>query len=335
MARRSKIGREGRRDAPYVKLVIQIPCYNEEDTLAEVLASLPRELPGFDAVEWLVVDDGSDDETSRVAREGGVDHLLRHGRNLGLARAFQTALEGSLAAGADVIVNTDGDGQYDSMDLPELVAPILDGSADMVVGARPIDEIRHFSLVKKLLQHLGSWAVRVASGTEVRDAPSGYRAFSRRCARRIVVFDDYTYTLETLFQAGRSGMGVRSVPVSVNHPTRPSRLQRSMVGYVSRSVLTILRSFVSYRSFETFALPGGLSFLLGLALGLLCLFQAFGGGLQGRLGSLVLAALLVGTGLQLVALGFVAEQLSANRRLVESLREARWAREGEEDRLDP
>ena len=206
------------------KMIIQIPCFNEEQTLGVTLAQLPREVPGFDVVEWLVIDDGSTDRTVEVARRGGVDHLVILPHNQGLARAFMAGLEAGLKAGADVIVNTDADNQYDARCLPELVAPILAGRAQIVVGARPIMDIEHFSWLKKALQRLGSGVVRLASRASVPDAPSGFRAIHREAALRLCVFNEYTYTLETLIQAGRKNIPVASVPIRVNGETRPSRL---------------------------------------------------------------------------------------------------------------
>ena len=210
----------------FVKLVIQIPCFNEQGTLGVTLAALPRQVPGFDVVEWLIIDDGSQDETASVARELGVDHVVRFTRNQGLAAAFMAGLDACLAAGADVIVNTDADNQYDASFIPALTAPILAGKADMVIGARPIDSIEHFSGLKKRLQSLGSWVVRAASNTAVPDAPSGFRALSRKAAMELHVFNEYTYTLETIIQAGQKRLAVMAIPVRVNGDLRPSRLVR-------------------------------------------------------------------------------------------------------------
>lgn len=211
-----------------MKLIIQIPCFNEAATLAIALAALPREVTGFDVVEWLVIDDGSQDDTVTVAKANGVDHVVRHTHNLGLAQTFMTGLEACLSLGADVIVNTDADNQYHAGDIPALTAPILEGRAELVVGARPIAAIEHFSGLKKYLQRLGSWAVRVASSTDIPDAPSGFRAISRAAAERLMVFNDYTYTLETIIQAGQKNMPITSVPVRVNEDLRPSRLVKSV-----------------------------------------------------------------------------------------------------------
>jgi glycosyltransferase involved in cell wall biosynthesis len=246
------------------KLIIQIPCYNEEETLGTTLAALSRELEGFDAVEYLVIDDGSTDRTSAVARDCGAHHVVRLGMNRGLARAFMTGLDAAVCLDADVIVNTDADNQYNAADIPALVQPILDGRAEIVVGERPITEIGHWSPLKKALQLMGSWLVRLASGTRVADAPSGFRAFSREAALRLNVFDNYTYTLETIIQAGRKNMAITSVPVRVNGETRPSRLITSIPSYIRRSIFTIVRIFMTYRPFRFFALLAACSFIAGL-----------------------------------------------------------------------
>lgn len=303
-----------------MKLIIQIPCYNEGATLAVALARLPRKVSNFDAVEWLVVDDGSSDDTVAVAKANGVDHVVRHTRNQGLARAFMTGLDACLERGADVIVNTDADNQYNADDIPALVAPILGGSADIVVGARPIQAIDHFSLSKKLLQKLGSWVVRVASNTEIPDAPSGFRALSRTAAQRLVVFNDYTYTLETIIQAGQKNMAITSVPVRVNEDLRPSRLVRSVPAYVKRSVVTIVRIFAIYRPFRFFAAIGSVLFAAGFLIGLRFLWKYLHGEGTGNVQSLILAGTLLVMGFQTVLVAFLADLLAANRKLMEEVR---------------
>ncbi len=302
-----------------MKLVIQIPCFNEAGTLARTLADLPRDVPGFEAVEWLVVDDGSTDDTRRVARGHGVDHVVAHTSNQGLARAFMTGLDACLRRGADVIVNTDADNQYDAAGIPALVAPILDGSADIVVGERPIRVIRHFSPVKKVLQKLGSWAVRLASKTTIPDAPSGFRAISRNAAQRLVVFSDYTYTLETIIQAGQKNIAITSVPVEVNEDLRPSRLVTSIRTYVARSVATIVRVFIIYRPFRFFASLAAVFFFAGFAIGMRFMVFYLTGDGSGHVQSLLLATLLMGAGFQLFVVAFVADLLAANRKLLEEL----------------
>ena len=302
-----------------MKLIIQIPCFNEAGTLAATLADLPRTVPGFEVVEWLVVDDGSTDDTRQVARDNGVDHVVGHTSNQGLARAFMTGLDACLRHGADVIVNTDADNQYNAAGIPALVAPILDASADIVVGERPIRVIRHFSPVKKALQKLGSWAVRIASKTTIPDAPSGFRAISRSAAQRLVVFSDYTYTLETIIQAGQKNIAITSVPVEVNEELRPSRLVTSVWSYVTRSVVTIVRVFIIYRPFRFFASLAAVCFLAGFAIGVRFLVFYLTGDGSGHVQSLLLATLLMGAGFQLFVVAFVADLLAANRKLLEEL----------------
>jgi glycosyltransferase involved in cell wall biosynthesis len=299
------------------KLIIQIPCYNEQATLATTLGHLPREVPGVEAVEWLVVDDGSTDGTAEIARSRGVDHIVRHPKNHGLARAFATGLEACLAQGADIIVNLDGDNQYCAECIGDLIRPILDGRAEIVVGARPIDGIDHFSRTKKALQKLGSWVVRRASGTDIRDAPSGFRAFSREAALRIRVYSRYTYTLETIIQAGQHGMSITWVPIRTNPATRPSRLVRSIPSYVSRSLVTIIRIFVVYRPFCFFLSIGLLVFLLGALIGVRFLWFYLTTGGSGHVQSLILASILLGMGFQTIMVAFLADLLSVNRRLAE------------------
>ncbi len=299
------------------KLIIQIPCYNEEATLPGTLAALPRNVKGVDLVEWLVIDDGSTDRTVEIARSAGVDHVVRLPRNQGLAKAFLAGLDASVRAGADIIVNTDADDQYDARDIPALISPIINGQAELVVGTRPIEEIAHFSFAKKLLQKAGSMVVRYASATSVPDAPSGFRAMSRDAAMKLSVFNEYTYTLETLIQAGQKGMAVASVPIRVNPPTRPSKLVRSTGRYVFRSAVTILRVFVTYRPFRFFATLGIFSFVLGMAAGLRFIYLFFSGNGTGHVQSVILSALLLGTGFLLMLVGFLADLVSVNRKLLE------------------
>lgn len=303
-----------------MKLIIQIPCYNEAGTLAIAIAALPREVPGFDIVEWLIIDDGSKDDTVRVARENGVDHVLRHTRNQGLARGFMTGLDACLRLGADVIVNTDADNQYNADDIPALTAPILARQADIVVGARSIETIEHFSLVKKLLQRLGSWVVRVASNTDIPDAPSGFRALSRAAAQQLIVFSDYTYTLETIIQAGQKNMAIISVPIRVNEDLRPSRLLKSIPSYIKRSIATIIRIFIIYRPFRFFGTIGAILFGAGFLIGTRFLWKYLGGEGAGHVQSLILSALLLGMGFQTLLIAFVADLLAANRKLLEDIR---------------
>ena len=314
-----------------VKLVIQIPCFNEEATLPETLADLPREVPGFDTVEWLVIDDGCTDRTVEVARENGVHHIVSLGHNRGLAAAFTRGLEGALLAGADVIVNTDADNQYRADGIADLVAPIVEGEADMVVGERPIETIEAFSWVKKRLQRLGSRVVRAFSGTDVRDAASGFRAFDRDAALRLQVFGTYSYTMETLIQAGWEDLRVTTVEVGVNPPTRPSRLVRSMPRYVFRSATTIVRAYALYRPFRFFALLGMVPFLVSAALfGRWFYLQLFTDDLASRVPSLVGAAVAMIIAVQIWVFAFVADLLSANRRMLARIRYSQHKREVDE-----
>lgn len=301
------------------KLIIQIPCYHEEATLALTLAPLPRQLPGIDCIEWLVIDDGSRDGTVEVARQCGVDHIVRLSHNQGLARAFIAGLEASLQAGADIIVNTDADNQYSADDIPKLIEPILSGKADIVIGARPIDQIEHFSPSKRLLQRLGSWVVRIASNTDVSDAPSGFRALSRHAAMRLNVFNDYTYTLETIIQAGQNGLMITSVPIRTNAYLRPSRLVKGIPSYLKRSLFTILRIFMIYQPLRFFLWLGSAPFTIGFLFGVRWLWLYFGGTPRTHVPSLILASLLMLIGVQLGVLGLVADLLSVNRKMLEDV----------------
>ena len=312
---------------PLPKLIIQVPCFNEADHLPAVLASLPRQVSGFGRVEWLVVDDGSHDDTAKIARAHGADHVVRHQTNRGLATAFMTGLKTSLRLGADVIVNTDADNQYDAACIPDLVAPILGGRAQMVVGARPILSHQTFSPVKKALQVIGSWVVRKASGTRVPDAPSGFRAISRSLAMRLYVFNSHTYTLESLIQAGRMNEPVTSVPVRVNPQTRDSRLIKSVSGYVFRSAATILRIFVLYRPLQFFATLAALIALPGAIAFLRFIFFYLSGDGAGHIQSLVIGAALIAAGAVTLIGGLLADLISANRVLLAEVRNQLFAAE--------
>ncbi len=301
------------------KLIIQIPCYNEEETLGICLSVLPRKVPGINIVEWMIIDDGSTDRTLNVAKDMGVDHIIRHTSNQGLAKAFMSGIEASLNAGADIIVNTDADNQYSAEDIPKLVEPILSGKAEIVVGSRPIDDIEEFSFIKKRLQKIGSWVVRLASKSTIMDAPSGFRAMSRNAAKRLNVFNEYTYTLETIIQAGQKNMAIMSIPVRTNKYLRPSRLVKSIPSYIQRSILTIVRIFMTYRPLMFFALPGVISFALGTLIGFRFLFFYFTGHGTGHIQSLILAALLTGIGFFLFIVGLIADLISVNRKLLEKL----------------
>ncbi len=305
-----------------MKVIIQIPCLNEEESLPIALRDLPREIPGVDEVEILVIDDGSTDRTAQVARDNGVHYIVGYPNNKGLARAFMLGIEACLERGADIIVNTDADNQYNGADIPALIAPILSHRADVVIGARPIGTVAHFSLVKKILQKLGSAVVKLVSGTQVLDAPSGFRAFSREAALRLNVFSKYTYTLETIIQAGQKNMTVVSVPIRVNPDLRPSRLVSSITGYVRKSITTIVRIFVVYRPFRFFMLLGSLVFLLGVAVGVRFVYWYLLGKGQGMIQSLILASVLLLMGFHTIMLGFIADLLSVNRKLLEELQVA-------------
>lgn len=302
-----------------MKLIIQIPCFNEEASLPIALAALPRQVPGFDQVEWLIIDDGSRDRTVEVARAHGVHHVVGFRNNKGLARGFMLGIQACLARGADVIVNTDADNQYCADDIPALCLPILEGRADLVIGARPIATIEHFSPVKKVLQKLGSTVVKLVSGTSVADAPSGFRAFSRDAALSLNVFSRYTYTLETIIQAGQKNLTVVSVPVRVNKDLRPSRLVRSIRSYVVKSMTTIVRMFVVYRPFRFFMAIGSLIFFGGFVLGLRFLHHYLTTGGQGKVQSLILAAVLLMMGFFTMLLAFVTDLLAVNRKLLEDI----------------
>lgn len=298
-----------------MKLVIQIPCLNEEATLPRVLSELPREIPGVDEIAVLVVDDGSGDDTARCAIEGGADKVIRHTRNRGLARAFLTGIDAALQMGADVIVNTDGDGQYRGSEVPALVRPILDRKADMVIGAR---DMRHFSRTKRFLQGLGSLVVRIVSGTSVADATSGFRAFSREAALRLNLFSEFSYTLESIIQAGRMGLAVEQVPVATNPPTRPSRLFSTHTAYIVRSLGTIFRVFVTYQPLEVFALTGTAIFLVGVLIGVRFLYYLIKTGGAGHIQSLILAAILIIIGFQMWIVSLLADLIAANRKISET-----------------
>jgi glycosyltransferase involved in cell wall biosynthesis len=301
-----------------MKLIIQIPCYNEEDTLPEVIKDLPRQLPGVDQIEFLVIDDGSTDKTVEVARQTGVHHVLSLGSNHGLAGAFLAGIVKCLELGADIIVNTDGDNQYDGGCIKDLIAPVVEGGLDIVIGARSIDDIEHFSWPKKKLQHLGSRVVRQFSGTKIPDTTSGFRAYSAEAAMRLQVFNRYTYTLETIIQAGHMNMRIGHVPIKTNPKTRESRLISSIPRYVWRSVSIILRSYITYKPFRTFFYFSLPPTVLGLALCLryLYYFVVTGSG-RGHLQSLILAAILLIIAFHLFSLGILGDLISANRRLIQ------------------
>lgn len=300
-----------------MKLIIQIPCYNEAETLTVTLNDLPKKIEGIDKIEYLIINDGSTDDTVKVAKEWGVHHVVSFNGNKGLARGFMAGLDACLCYGADIIVNTDADNQYCGADIAKLIQPILDGKADMVIGERPIDETEHFSFLKKKLQHLGSWVVRKASKTDIPDAPSGFRAFSRETAMRLNVVNDYTYTLETIVQAGRNRMKVVSVPVRTNPELRKSRLFHSMFGYIKKSVLTILRAVMMYKPLYCFTLVSILPSVIGLGIGIRFLVFFFNGRGNGHTQSLILACTLLIIGFVTFVIGMLADIISANRKILE------------------
>ena len=301
------------------KLIIQIPCYNEAATLGVTLEALPREIEGIECVEWLIIDDGSKDSTIDVAKEYGVDHIVSFHKNQGLAKAFMAGVEECLRQGADVIVNTDADNQYHADDIQKLVDPIVQGQAQMVVGARPIDDTPHFSQLKKSLQKLGSWVVRVVSQADVADAPSGFRAISRATAMQLNVFNDYTYTLETVIQAGQNNMAVMSVPIRTNDDLRPSRLFKSIRAYVSRSAATIARIFMTYRPLQFFGIPGVALCIASLFICMRFVIFYLAGAGSGHIQSLIFASILMGAGLLAIMVGLVGDLIAVNRKLLEKV----------------
>lgn len=302
-----------------LKLIIQIPCFNEEETLPITLKALPREIDGVDIIEWLIINDGSTDRTVEVARAHGVDHIISHHKNMGLAKAFMTGLHACLEQGADIIVNTDADNQYCADCIPDLIRPIIEGNAEIVIGARPIDEVKDFSWIKKVLQKLGSLTVRLASGTDIPDAPSGFRAITRDAARKLNVFNNHTYTLETIIQAGQKDIPISWVPIKTNRYLRPSRLVKSIPSYIRRSIFTILRIFVVYKPFRFFASIGSILISLGILIGLRFLYYYFSGYGGGHVQSLILASILIGMGFQTILVAFVVDLISVNRRMLEEL----------------
>jgi len=298
-------------------LIIQIPCFNEEHTLPATLADLPSEVPGVDRVEWLIINDGSSDRTIEVAREHGVHHCVSFPANRGLAAAFRAGIDACLKLGADFIVNTDGDNQYDGGSIVALAAPVIAGRADLVIGDRKPGEIAHFSFIKRKLQNLGSWVVRRFSGTNVPDATSGFRCWTREAAMRMNLTNQYTYTLESIIQQGHSGLAIESVYVPTNSKTRESRLMSGIRSYVQRSATVILRSYLLYHPFKTFMTLGVVSLVAGTGIGARFLWFYFGGQGGGKIQSLILAAALLIIGVQLGIMAMVSDLVAANRKLAE------------------
>ncbi len=302
-----------------MKLIIQIPCLNEAQTLEIALNDLPKHIDGIDEIEILIINDGSVDNTVEVARNWGVNYVVSFTKNKGLAKGFMAGIDACLRNGADIIVNTDADNQYCGADIEKLVRPILEGKADVVIGERPIDATEHFSPLKKKLQHFGSYVVRVASKTDIPDAPSGFRAFSRDAAMHLNVMNNYTYTLETIVQAGRTSMAITSVPIRTNDELRKSRLFHSMFGYVKRSMLTIVRAFMMYRPLTFFSILGLIPFTIGFAFVIRFLVFFFRGAGNGHIQSLVFSSTLMMLGFMTFIVGLQADVIANNRKLLEDI----------------
>ena len=300
-----------------MKLIIQIPCYNEEETLGVTVRDLPRHIAGIDEIEYLVINDGSSDKTVETARQLGIHHIVSFKKNKGLAKGFMAGLDACLHLGADIIVNTDADNQYCGEDIAKLVKPILDGEADVVIGERPIDQTEHFSKKKKMFQHLGSWIVRIASSTDIPDAPSGFRAYSREAALRMNVVNEYTYTLETIIQAGHNRTAITSVPIRTNEELRPSRLFSSIWRYMRRSSTVIIRSFMMYKPLKFFLTLGIVMFMIGVAIGCRYLYFLAHDPNTGHIQSLILAGILMIMGFQSFIAGLLADIIAANRKILE------------------
>jgi len=302
-----------------MKLIIQIPCYNEAETLEIALNDLPKHIDGIDQIEYLIINDGSKDNTVEVAKKWGVHYIVNFKQNKGLAKGFMAGVSECLRQGADIIVNTDADDQYCGADIEKIVRPILDGKADIVIGARPIDQTEHFSPLKKKLQHFGSWVVRKASNTDIPDAPSGFRAYSREAALQLNVVNEYTYTLEQIVQAGRNKIAIMSVPIRTNDELRPSRLFSSMFGYIKKSMLTIIRAYVMYKPFRFFTGLGAIPLILGILLGIRYLILLAMGAGQGNIQSLILCSLLIMIGVLVIVLGVLADTIAANRKILQDI----------------
>lgn len=302
-----------------MKLVIQIPCLNEEESLPITLSVLPKHIDGIDEIKVLIVNDGSTDRTIEVAKKHGISDFVNFTHNKGLAKAFSAGLNKALEMGADIIVNTDADNQYNASDIEKLVRPIIDGNADIVIGSRPVNKISHFSIIKKLLQNFGSFVMRCVSSTSVKDAPSGFRAFSRNAAIQMNIFDNYTYTLETIIQAKAKGLVIENVEIDVNPELRRSRLFSNIFVYIRRSIFTMLRMFIVYRPFRFFITVGILFLLAGLIPGVRFVWHFLTGDGQGHIQSLILAAILLLTGVQVSLIAVLSELIAINRKLLEDI----------------
>lgn len=302
-----------------MKLVIQIPCLNEEKSLPITLSALPKHIDGIDEIKVLIVNDGSTDRTIEVAKKHGISDFVNFTHNKGLAKAFSAGLNKALEMGADIIVNTDADNQYNASDIEKLVRPIIDGNADIVIGSRPVNKISHFSIIKKMLQNFGSFVMRCVSSTSVKDAPSGFRAFSRNAAIQMNIFDNYTYTLETIIQAKAKGLVIENVEIDVNPELRRSRLFSNIFVYIRRSIFTMLRMFIVYRPFRFFITVGILFLLAGLIPGVRFVWYFLTGDGQGHIQSLILAAILLLTGVQVSLIAVLSELIAINRKLLEDI----------------
>jgi len=300
-----------------MKLIVQIPCYNEEETLPQTVRDIPRQIEGVEQVEVLIIDDGSKDQTIEAAKKAGVDHIVKNISNKGLARTFLAGLDASLRLGADIIVNTDGDNQYKGQDIPKLIDPILKGSADIVIGDRQTDKIHHFSSTKKKLQKLGSFVVRILSKTDVPDAVSGFRAFSREAAMQMNIVSAFSYTIETIIQAGKKNLVVTNVPIGTNPKTRESRLFQSIPRFLEHSLLTMIRTYAMYKPLRVFFYVGCFCIIMGLIPSIRFLIYYLSGQGAGHIQSLILASVFFIIGFQAFMIGLVSDVISFNRKLIE------------------